>query len=134
MPEFAQPYLYLVIAFGVCGGLLLLQLLVADIVAAVGGHIPGTSVHESHDVFLFRAVRAHANTNESIAAFVLIGVFAMFVSAPPTWVNGLALVFVGARIGHMATYYADLRSLRSACFVVGLLALLGLLSVGLLAL
>jgi len=134
MPEFAQPYTYLVIAFGVFGGLLLMQLLIADIAAVFGGHIPGTSVHESHDVFLFRAFRAHANTNESVAAFVLIGVFAMLVSAPPAWVNGLAWVYVGARIGHMATYYADLRALRSTCFVVGLLALLGLLAVGLLAL
>ena len=133
MTELTASYGSTILAFGVVGGLLLLQLIVADVVAMVGGHTPGTSVEESHDAFLFRAVRAHANTNESVAAFLLLGVFAMLVSASPAWVNGLAWTYVIARVGHMAMYYADLRPLRSLCFTVGLVALLGLLVVGLLA-
>ncbi len=118
-------------SFGVIGGLLLFQLLVADVCGIVSGHTPGTGVPPDHDDKLFRATRAHANTNESIGSFLAIAAFGIAVSAAPVWLNNLSLLYLAGRIGHMCYYYyADLRVLRSLFFGVSLLALFGMLIAG----
>jgi len=115
-----------ILSLGVIGGLLLVQLLVADVLGIVKGHIPGTNVENDHNSVLFRAARAHANTNESIAIFIVLLLFALVLSADPGWINNLCIAYVAARSAHMCCYYADLRTLRSVFFVVGLLALIGM--------
>jgi uncharacterized MAPEG superfamily protein len=120
-------------AFGVVGLLLLMQLLVADIAGVRAGHVPGSPVPADHGSFLFRAVRAHANTNETIAAFILLALFGIFRGASAEWLNGLAWLYVGARVAHMACYYADVRIMRSVAFVLAFAALLGMLIAGSLA-
>lgn len=132
MSELPSVYGPAVLALGAAGGLLLLQLVVADVAGIRAGHVPGAPVATDHASFLFRAVRAHANTNESVAAFVLLLLFAMLSSASPAWVNGLAWAWVGARAAHTAFYWADVRVMRSVAFGVSLTALVALLAVGLL--
>ena len=130
MPEFLLPYTGVIGAFGAAGVLILLQMLVADFAGIRSRHVPGTPVPPDHGLFLFRAVRAHANTNESVAAFVLLALFGIFSAANAQWLNGLAWTYVGARIAHMLSYYADQRLLRSVAFGIGLLALLAMAAVG----
>jgi uncharacterized MAPEG superfamily protein len=123
-----------ILAFGVMGALYLLQLLVADVVGIRRKHTPGAPVTAGHDDLHFRTVRAHANTSESIAAFVLLGLFAIGVGATPSWVNGLLWTFVAARAAHMAMYYLDVRIFRSVAFGLGVVALGLLFGLGLRAL
>ena len=117
-----------ILSFGVMGALYLAQLLVADVIGIRRKHIPGTPVTAGHDDLHFRAVRAHANTTESIAAFILIGLFTIAMGATPTWVSALCWTFVGARAAHMTLYYLDVRAPRSVAFALALVAL-GLLFV-----
>lgn len=119
-----------ILALGAIAGLLLLQILVADVASIRAGHAPGAPVPADHGNFLFRATRAHANTNESIAVFVLLVLFGVMSAAPAGWLNGLAWVYVAARAAHMLCYYAGLQLARSLAFGVGLLALIGMLIVG----
>ncbi|NJO12894.1 MAG: MAPEG family protein [Gammaproteobacteria bacterium] len=114
--------------------LFLVQLLVLDLTGIRAKHVPGTPIPADHNSFLFRATRAHANTNESIAAFILLTVIAVFASASSAWTNVSAWVYVAGRLGHMLCYYADLRAARSVAFAVSLLALLSLLLAALTAL
>jgi len=122
-----EPYASTVFAMLATATLLLVQVLVLDLAGIKAKHVPGTPVHADHGSFLFRAARAHANTNESVAAFILLAVVAMFTSASPTWVNASAWAYVGGRLGHMLCYYADLRVARSVAFALSLLALISLL-------
>ncbi len=130
MDTFLNDYTPAILSLGVIGGLLLIQLLIADVLGIIKGHTPGTSIEDDHDSILFRAVRAHANTNESIAIFIILLLFAMVLSADPKWINNLCIAYVAARIGHMCCYYADLRILRSVFFVVSLVTLIGIFLVG----
>ena len=107
--------------------LFLVQLLVLDLAGIKARHVPGTPVQADHASFLFRATRAHANTNESVAAFVLLAVVGIFVGASPSWINASAWLYVAGRAGHMLCYYADLRLARSVAFAVSLVALISLL-------
>ena len=97
-----------------------------DLPADDGGGSNGMPIAGGHDNFLFRAARAQGNTNENLGTFIMLALSAVALGASPAWANGLAWVFVAARLGHMLTYYMDLRPARSACFGVGLLALIGL--------
>lgn len=115
-----------ILSFGAMGGMLLLQLIVADVAGIRAKHAPGTPVEPDPSHFLFRAVRAHANTNESIAAFVLLALCCALVGANPGWTNGASVVFVVARVGHMLCYWAGLGLARSASFGVAALALVAL--------
>jgi uncharacterized MAPEG superfamily protein len=130
MQQILSHYSPAIFGFGVFGVIYLLQLVVADFAALRQGHTPGTSVEQGHDNFLFRATRAHANTSESIGAFILIGGFAVAAGGAPTWVNGLVWAFIGLRVGHMLAYYFDQRQLRSAVFGLSMLCLFVLFTVG----
>jgi uncharacterized MAPEG superfamily protein len=127
MADFFVPYASTLTATAVLAGLFLAQILVADVAAIRAGHTPGTPVAGGHDDFLFRATRAHANTNENLPLFLLLMVSAVLGGASPSWVSGLTWGFVVSRAVHMAAYYADLRTLRSAAFGICLLFLIGLL-------
>ena len=133
MKEWLSPFVPTVLAMGAIAGLFLVQIAVVDFFGLRARHKPGTPVEPDHRNFLFRAVRAHANTNESLAAFILLALFGMFSSASPAWINALSWTYVAARLAHMLCYYADLRLARSLSFGIGLAALLGLFATGALA-
>ncbi len=130
MQESLVPYASTVWAMGISGALLLIQLLVVDLAGIKARHRPGTPVEADHGDFLFRAARAHANTNESIAAFTLLALFGVLSAASPGWLNVLSWAYVAARVAHMACYYAGLQLPRSVAFGVALAALFGMLVVG----
>jgi uncharacterized MAPEG superfamily protein len=130
MQEWLVPYVPTIWALGMSGALLLTQLVVADVTGIRARHQPGTPVEADHSSFLFRATRAHANTNESIAAFVLLALFGMLSVAAPGWLNALAWIYVAARLAHMVFYYAGAQLARSVAFAAGLAALFGMLIVG----
>ncbi len=130
MQDWVLPYASTVAAMGTMGALLLVQLIVLDVAGIKAGHVPGAPVTGSHDDFLFRAARAHANTNESLGAFILLALFGILSNAAPGWLNACAITYVAARIGHMLCYWTNLKPLRSIAFVVAFLALVGMLVVG----
>ncbi len=130
MQDWLLPYATTVWCLGIMGAVLLVQLIVLDVAGIRAGHVPGAAVGGDHSVFLFRAARAHANTNESIAAFILLALFGVLHNAAPGALNVCAALYVAGRIAHMLCYWADLKLARSASFLVAFLALLGMLVVG----
>ena len=126
MPEFVIPYYPTVAACVVLGVLVIIQILVADVAGIGAGHVPGMPVTTGHESFHFRATRAHANTNENLALFVLLTIAAILLGAEPTWTNRFVGVFVASRAVHMLAYYGDVRVLRSAVFLIGLICLVAL--------
>ena len=134
MPDFLVPYASTLAAFVCLGAIFLVQMLVSDVVAIRAGHVPGTPIAGGHDDLLFRTTRALANTNESLAIFILLSLSAVLVGANAAWTNRLAWTFVLARTGHMLAYYTDQRTLRSAIFTLGVVALIGLLVLSIAAL
>lgn len=127
-------YALAISSLGMLGLLMLAQMLVMDVTSIRRKHPPGQAITSGPEDFLFRAARAHGNSNENLPTLLLVLGFCFLVGADPDWVNPLMLVFVAARAGHMLCYYADLRLARSISFAVGSLATTGLLVVGLLAL
>ncbi len=131
MIAWLQPYELTVLSIGAMGTLLLLQVLVSDAVSIAGRHPPGTPVAPDHRSLLFRVHRAHANTNETLAGFVLLVLFALAAGADPAWLNGCCAAFVATRVAHMACYYANWQLMRSVAFGLSLVALGGVLVTGL---
>ncbi len=122
-----------ILSLGVLATLLLVQLLIADVLGIVRGHTPGTPVAASHDDLLFRATRTVANTNESIAIFIVLVLFNILSGGDPSWTAYLAWTYVGARGLYAICYYSNLQIPRSVVFGASLIALLGLLINGFLA-
>ncbi len=130
MQDWLLPYAATIWAMGIMGGLVLVQLIVLDVAGIRVGHVPGTTVTGDHSHFLFRASRAHANTNETIAAFILLALFGVLHNAAPGALNLCAAIYVVARVAHMLCYYADWKLPRSGAFLVAFLALVGMLVIG----
>lgn len=107
------------------GLLLVVQLLIADIAGIRSGHRAGFPVAADPSRFHFRAMRAHANLNESIAAFVAVVVAAMLVAAPGWAVNFFSTVYLAGRISHAVMYYANLGLARSVSFGISLAGIVG---------
>jgi uncharacterized MAPEG superfamily protein len=128
MTESITSYHGTLTAYVALAALFLVQTLVLDVTAIRARQVPGMPVAGGHDSLLFRATRAHANTNENFPIFLVLTLAAMFLGASPWWTNGWAAVFVASRLVHMLAYYLDLRLLRSAAFGIGLTALFGLLA------
>lgn len=113
-------------AMVVTGLLILIQLLVADFSAIKIKHVAGTPLQPDPKNFVFRAARAHANTNESVACFMLFTVVGILANADSLWLNSFAWLYVICRIGHMLFYYLHKKALRSTAFGISLAALLSL--------
>lgn len=128
-----EPYGPTVVVAGITGLLLLIQLLIADLLAIRAKHPPGHPIPADYRQLLFRASRAHANTNESVAVFILFALFGVVGGASAAWLNGMALVYLAGRAGHMLCYYADLGTPRSAAFGVSVIGLLGMFVAGVIA-
>jgi uncharacterized MAPEG superfamily protein len=134
MPNITAHYNATLGALLAVGGMVLLQLIIADFAAIRAGHKAGTPIPADFSRFYCRAARAHANTNESVAAFLVLAVAGLFLSASAVWLNALCWAYVGCRMGHMLAYYFNKKLARSTAFGLSLVALLGLLIVGTMAL
>jgi len=126
-------YAYTVAAVGCQAFLMLCQVLVADIMGIRAKHLPGSAVPVDHSDLLFRATRTVANTNESIAIFILVVLFCLLSGAPPDKTAYAAWTFVLARFLYALCYYFNIQLFRSVMFGISLLAMAGLLVTGLLA-
>lgn len=123
MPEVLADYSLTVHAVGALALVMLIQVLVIDVLGIRAGHAPGHPVPPDPSNAHFRAVRALANTNESVAVFLAAVLFSVWIGAMPGLVNGCAVAWVAARIAHMLCYYAAVPLLRSVSFGIGLVAL-----------
>lgn len=115
-----------ILAVGLMGLTLLLQMIVVGVAGMKAKHRPGYPIEPDHQSFLFRATRAQANSNESIAIFILLVLFGMLSSANPSYLGNLALLTVVGRIAHMLFYYIGVGLARSMAFAVTLFGLLGM--------
>ena len=114
------------LAMGVAGGLLFLQLLVADIAGMKVKRIPGAPIEPDHDSLLFRASRALGNMNESVSIFIIFTLVGILSAAEPSWLGRLAWVYVISRAAYMLCYCFNVKLMRSVFFAFSFLALLGL--------
>jgi uncharacterized MAPEG superfamily protein len=114
------PYHSTLVACAVLSGLLMIQVLVADLASMKEKHVPGMPVTSGHASFHFRSVRALGNTNETLPLFLLLAGLALLLGANAQWTNALAWVYVAARAGHMTFYYARIGMARSIAFGISL--------------
>ena len=119
-----------VYSWGALALLLLVQLIIADVMGIKLKHVPGTPPDANHGNPLFRASRTVANTNESIALYIIVSLFCVFNGADPTYTGYLSWAYVVGRVVYALCYYFNQPTMRSASFGVTLLVLLGMLIVG----
>lgn len=128
--DIMQTYEVTIYAIGVMALLLFFQILVADVVGIVSKHTPGSAIDGGHGDLLFRVSRTVANSNESIAIFVLATLFCILTGASVTYTAYGAWGFVISRALYAICYYSNLQLLRSVMFGFSLLCLAGMLVVG----
>ncbi len=111
--------------------------LVQGLVAA-GAHrgqksyVPGVVPEDlGHDSFVFRSHRTFHNSLENLPFMAIPTVLALLVGMSAVWLGTLVWIYVGARVLHMALYYALATeknpSPRSYFYSIALLANLVLL-------
>ena len=130
MDTFLQAYSSSVAAFGFVAALMLIQVLVSDAFGIRRKHVPGAPVETDHSNPHFRASRTVANTNETIAIFVCALLFCILSSASPGYTAITAWTFAVSRLLYAICYYTNQQVLRSTCFGISILALIGLIVVG----
>lgn len=74
-----------------------------------------------------RALAAHQNMLEAFPIFAAGVLIALWSGATGSWLTGLSLGFVAARIGYSICYWADAATLRSVFWVAGYGASIGLM-------
>lgn len=121
--DLAQTYLMTIFALGSVAALMLCQLLVADIMGLRTKHVPGSQVPTDHGNPLFRASRVVANTNESIAIFIVAVLFCMLSGAPASATGYSAWAFFMTRVLYAVCYYLNWQLTRSAMFGLSLVAI-----------
>ena len=77
-----------------------------------------------------RAYWAQLNAFEAFPLFAAAVIIAHLARAPQTWVDGLAVAFVGFRIAYTLAYIYDKHLLRSLVWSGGLLCVIGLFVAG----
>jgi len=77
-----------------------------------------------------RAVAAQQNAWEALAVFTVAVVIASLTDADPTKSAIASAIFIVARCCHAGFYIADLATLRSLSFTVGLVSCLYLIGLG----
>ncbi|GJM07957.1 MAG: hypothetical protein DHS20C11_02330 [Lysobacteraceae bacterium] len=120
-------YALTVWSMGAMAALMLVQALVADFAGIRVAHKPGSPVQADPESFLFRATRTQANTNETIAVFILLAIVGMLAGAAPVWFNYAALGFVVTRLVYATAYYANWPLFRSITFGISLAMLAAML-------
>jgi len=73
-----------------------------------------------------RAYGAHLNAFESFPPFAAAVIISHVIQGGSTFANIAAVLYILARIGHMAFYLMDRQPLRSACFGIGALLTLAI--------
>jgi uncharacterized MAPEG superfamily protein len=73
-----------------------------------------------------RSVAAHLNGFETFAPFAAAVLLAHVAGATTPLVDALAVVFVASRAVYVSCYIADLATLRSIVWTIGIVATLGL--------
>ncbi len=129
--EMTQMYESTILALGAMALLMFAQLIFADMVGIKSKHPPGGLVATDHKNLLFRATRTVANTNESVAIFVLAALFCILSSTSPNLTAYASWGFVAARLLYAVCYYNNFQVLRSVIFGISLLFILALLLIGL---
>ncbi len=81
--------------------------------------------------FRARANAAQANSFESFPLFAAGVLIATLAQVDAARIDLYAFVFVAARVGFMVCYVTDKASLRSLCWLVGLLSVVGLFAAAL---
>lgn len=76
-----------------------------------------------------RAVHAHSNHFEAFAPFAAGVIVAQLAHTPQGVVDGLALVFIAARIAYTAAYLADTHAIRSLVWFAGFACTIALFAV-----
>jgi uncharacterized MAPEG superfamily protein len=71
-----------------------------------------------------RAYAAHLNAFEAFPPFAAAVIISHVVEGASGLVNGLAVLFIVARLAHMGFYLSDRQPLRSASFTVGLIVVI----------
>lgn len=133
MPLAYTEYFPTITALVAAAGLVLIQLIIADLSAIQAKHKAGTPIPPDFSRFYFRAARAHANTNESISVFIALALAGVFMTAAAAWINALSLAYIACRIAHMLSYYLNNKLARSTAFGLSLLVLLAMFVVCVLA-
>jgi uncharacterized MAPEG superfamily protein len=128
--ELTHIYESTIMAMGAMAVLMFIQLVFADVVGIRAKHTPGDAVRVDHENLLFRATRTVANTNESIAIFVLASSFCILSNASPSMTAYASWGFVAARSIYAVFYYSNLQVLRSVIFGISVLCLLALVMIG----
>lgn len=72
--------------------------------------------------FRARAWGAQQNGFEAFPFFAAAVMVATWHAAPQGWIDGLALIFLAARLAYTACYLGGMASLRSAVWSLGFLA------------
>lgn len=125
-----EQFQLLAAAMGAMTLLMLIQILAIDVLGILAKHVPGTPIDANHDSLIFRASRVVANTNESIAVFVLAVMFCVLMEASPLYTAYAAWGFVVSRILYALCYYLNFKLFRSVVFGISLLFLFVLLAIG----
>ena len=128
--DIAQSYSMTVAALGALAVLMYCQVLIVDVLGLRARHVPGSQVPADHNDPLFRAGRTVANTNESIAVFILGVLFCVLSGASASATGYAAWGFVLARLLYAFCYYLNAQLLRSVMFGLSLLAIAVLLVIG----
>jgi uncharacterized MAPEG superfamily protein len=81
--------------------------------------------------FRARGNAAQANSFEAFPFFAAGVIIATLAQVDAARIDLYAMVFVAARVGFIVCYVADKASLRSLCWLVGLLSVVGLFAAAL---
>ncbi len=73
-----------------------------------------------------RVRRAHQNSLENDPLFLIAGLLYLLVGAPESGMQAYGYTYVLARLAHAAFYVAGLQPFRTASFLVGWLACVGM--------
>ena len=125
-----ENYPNLITIIGLLTLLHIIQFIVLDISGIITKHKPGSTIAADHDSFLFRASRVFANTNETIAIFILASIFCIVVQASTLVTEAAAAAYVMARVLYAVCYYANFQLMRSVIFGISMLSLIVLFAAG----
>jgi len=73
-----------------------------------------------------QAYGAHLNAFEAFAPFAAAVIISHIVEGESATVNGLAALFIVARLAHLAFYLIDRQPLRTTAFFVGLVTVIAI--------
>jgi uncharacterized MAPEG superfamily protein len=107
----------------------ILPILAVGYAKATGGRYDNSDPRGTALGYEGRARRAHAAHQNGFEVFPLFAaavIIAEMKGAGGSLVNGLALIFIAARIGYTAAYIADAASVRSVLWAVGFFSALGI--------